>query len=478
MRYVQGVGRDQSLLFPESFDDYITEANPVRFIEVYIESLDLAALGFRYATTEATGRKPYNPADLLKLYLYGYLNKTRSSRQLEAATYRNIELIWLMRKLRPDFKTIADFRKDNTKALKKVCREFTLLCKKLNLFGGELIAIDGSKFSAVNHNSRSFTKNKIKKLLQAIDEKIETYLKGLDQQDRVETKVHGLTVKELQEKITNLQAHKAEVEKIQVQLEASGETQISLTDPDSRMMQSPAAGTDVGYNVQIATDAKHKLIVAHEVTNEGNDMHQLATMAMQAKETLGVESLDATADKGYYDKDEIKKCQDENINCYVPKPEKSQNKKRGMFTDQDFQYDAENDRYLCPAKQELTFRYQSTQHTGKIIKAYEGVACRGCALRPQCTNRQAPNRRLTRWIHEHVIDQMQQRMLAHPDKANKRKELVEHPFGTLKHTMTHGYFLMRGLEKVSAEMSLSVLVYNMKRVINILGVKELINAVA
>lgn len=477
MRHIQGVDRNQSLMFPELVDDYIKADNPVRFIDAYVDSLDLAKLGFTHATTKDTGREPYNPGDLLKLYIYGYLNKTRSSRQLETATHRNIELFWLLRKLHPDFKTIADFRKDNTKAIKQVCREFTLLCKKLDLFGGELVAIDGSKFSAVNHNGRAYTQKKIALILQEIDEKIDAYLKGLDQQDQVETKIHGLSAEQLQEKIANLKTHRAEVENIQAQLAASGQSQITLTDPDSRLMHSSSQGTDVSYNVQIATDAKHKLIAVHEVTNDCDDSQQLANIAIQAKEILGVESLDATGDKGYYNEEKIKECDNQNINCYVPKPERSQNKKRGLYTKQDFQYDAVNDCYICPAKQELTFRYE-TIHQNKMLRFYEGVVCRDCPLRSQCTGRQAGNRRLSRWIHEHVIEAMQQRMRQHPDKAALRKALVEHPFGTIKHWMNQGHFLLRGIEKVGAEMSLSVLAYNMKRVINILGVKELIQAVA
>ena len=315
MRYIEGYDREQQLLLPESIEDYVTIDNPVRFIDAYVEGLDMSKLGFRYAVTEETGRKPYDPADLLKLYIYGYLNRTRSSRQLEKATYRNLELIWLLRKLHPDHKTIADFRKDNTKALKRVCREFTLLCHKLNLFGGELIAIDGSKFRAVNHSSRSYTKKKLAALLKEIDDKITVYLAGLDQQDQVETKIPGVTANSLQEKITQLKAHKAEVEKLQAELDASGETQISLTDSDSRLMQTAAFGTDVCYNVQIVTDGKHKLIVTHDVTNDHNDRNQLSHMATQAKEILGVETIEATADAGYFKKEEIKQCQNQNITC-------------------------------------------------------------------------------------------------------------------------------------------------------------------
>jgi transposase len=477
MRYVEGYDREQQLLLPESIEEYIAADNPVRFIEAYIEGLDMAKLGFRYAVTDATGRKPYDPADLLKLYVYGYLNKTRSSRQLEKATYRNLELIWLLRKLHPDHKTIADFRKDNTKALKQVCREFTLLCHKLKLFGGELIAIDGSKFGAVNHSSRSFTKKKLAALLKEIDGKIAAYLAGLDQQDKVETKIPGVTANSLQEKITELKAHKAEVEKLQAELEASGETQISLTDSDSRLMQTAAFGTDVCYNVQIVTDAKHKLIVTHDVTNDHNDRNQLSRMAAQAKEILDVETIEATADTGYFKKEEIKQCQDQNITCYVPIPEASSNKKRGLFTEQEFRYDAAQDCYHCPAQQVLTYRGPADQD-GRDAGVYEGVACKACALRSRCTESKRNNRRIYRWVHATVLEELRQRLALHPDKVKKRGHLVEHPFGTLKHAMDHGYFLMRGFEKTAAEMSLSVLVYNLKRVLNILGVKELLQAVA
>ena len=475
MRYVQGYDREQQLLLPESIEEYVTTENPVRVIEAYVESLDLTKLGFRYATTEATGRKPYDPADLLKLYLYGYLNKTRSSRQLEKATSRNLEVIWLLRKLHPDHKTIADFRKDNIAPLKKVCREFTLLCHKLKLFGGELIAIDGSKFSAVNHNSRSFTKKKLLQLIRAIDAKIATYLNGLDEQDQVETKIPGVTANNVQEKIAQLREHKAEVEKLQAELEASGETQIALTDSDSRLMQTAAFGTDVCYNVQIVTDAKHKLIVTHEVTNAHNDRNQLSHMAKQAKAILGVAALAATADAGYFKKAELKKCEDEDITCYVPLPETSINEQRGLYAEAEFHYDAAHDCYRCPAQQELTFRGEA-EKDGLHVRVYEGVACKACPLRSCCTKSRRNNRRIYRWVHEAVIEKLRARLAQHPDKVKQRGRLVEHPFGTLKHVMASGYFLLRGKGNVSAEMSLSVLGYNFKRVLNILGVKALLAA--
>lgn len=475
MSYIHGIDREQSLLFPELVEDYVEAHNPVRFIDAYVDSLNFGELGFTHAQSKATGRPPYSPADFLKLYVYGYLNKTRSSRLLEQQTHRNIEVMWLLRKLQPDFKTIADFRKDNTEALKKVCREFTLLCKKLNLFGGELVAIDGSKFNAVNHDSRTYTKKKLQRLLKEIDEKIETYFSQVDSADMAESTVAlRETPHILREHIAHLQEHKAELEELQKYLNESGEVQVSLTDPDSRLMTTGKHGNDVCYNVQIAVDAKHKLIIAHDLTNEANDLHQLTPMAHSAKEILEVEHLDVVADKGYYNETQIAQCEQENITCYIPEPEKSQNKALGLYTDRDFQYDATNDCYFCPANEQLTKRSESIKGK-KQTGVYATSACKGCHLRSQCT-RSKQGRRIYRWINEHVIEEMRKRMAHYPEKARQRKEIVEHPFGTLKHGMNHGYFLLRGIKKVAAEVSMSVLVYNMKRVLNILGVATLISA--
>jgi len=475
MSYIQGIEREQSLLFPELVEDYVEGNNPVRFIDAYVDSLNLGELGFTHASSKTTGRPPYRPSDLLKLYVYGYLNKTRSSRLLEQQTHRNIEVMWLLRKLQPDFKTIADFRKENTDALKKVCREFTLLCKKLNLFGGELVAIDGSKFNAVNHDSRTYTKKKLQRLLKEIDEKIETYFGQIDSADIAESTVALREAPHIiREHIAHLKEHKAELEELQKYLNESGEVQVSLTDPDSRMMTTGKHGNDVCYNVQIAVDAKHKLIIAHDLTNEANDLHQLTPMAHSAKEILEVEHLDITADKGYYNETQIAQCEQENIACYIPEPEKSQNKALGLYTDRDFQYDATNDCYLCPASERLTKRSEMIKGK-KQTGVYATSACKGCSLRSQCT-RSKQGRRIYRWVNKRVIEEMRKRMVDYPEKARQRKEIVEHPFGTLKHGMNHGYFLLRGIQKVEAEVSMSVLVYNMKRVLNIMGVATLIAA--
>jgi transposase len=474
MGYISGMNRDQILLFPESVEEYIEENNPVRFIDAYIDTLNLAALGFTHAVPKETGRPPYTPADMLKLYIYGYLNKIRSSRKLEQETHRNVELMWLLRKLTPDFKTIADFRKDNARALKEVCREFTLLCKQLDLFGRELIAIDGSKFKAVNSKDRNFSEPKLKQLLKHINEKIETYLKELDQQDTLESSVTTPTADELKDKMAQLQSRRQHYEDMLQQLDASGASQISLTDPDSRSMKTKH-GTDVCYNVQVAVDHRHKLIVEHEVTNDVTDQDQLAAMATRAQAILETDHLDALADMGYYNGDEVKQCLADGIVPYIPKPNTSANTKLGLFGKADFTYNPQHDCYTCPAGQVLTFRFETVEQ-GRQIRYYSTSACQGCPFKAQCT-RNKGNRRITRWVHESLLEDRQQRVLANPEKVKSRKSIVEHPFGTIKRWMDQGYFLTRGLEKVRGEMSLTILVYNLKRVINILGVQELIAVV-
>jgi transposase len=474
MGYIHGLDRDQRVLFPDSLDDYIDEANPVRFLDVFVTGLDLKALGFTHTAPNKTGRPSYHPGDLLKLYIYGYLNKIRSSRKLEHESQRNIELMWLLRQLTPDFKTIADFRKENSHALTRVCREFTVLCKKLDLFGRELIAIDGSKFKAVNSKSRNFTEKKLQQLLQKINEKIDIYLKELDEQDTVEEQTTKPTAQGLKEKIDQLRTQQGQYQELLEKLHNSEDTQISLTDPDSRSMKTKQ-GIDVCYNVQIAVDHKQKLIVEHEVTNDVTDQDQLATMARRAKETLAAEQIEAVADMGYYNGDEVKKCLDTGIVPYIPKPNTSANSKLGLFGKEDFLYDAVKDCYRCPGEQDLTFRF-ATIEQGRHIRYYSTSACKTCLLKPQCT-RNKENRRITRWVHEAIMEEMQQRVATNPEKVKARKSIVEHPFGTMKRWMDHGYFLTRGLEKVRGEMSLTILVYNVKRVLHIIGVKALIAAI-
>ena len=475
MGYIEGQDRKQSLLFPEMLEDYISEENPVRFIDVFIEGLDLLDLGFLKAIAKDTGRPPYHPGDLLRLYVYGYLNRTRSSRQLEREAGRNVELMWLMRKLRPDFKTIADFRKENAAGIKKVCREFTVWCKRLELFGGELVAIDGSKFRAVNSSKRNFTEKKLRRMIREIDDKIDQYLKDLDRQDKQEAGPQSLSREQLKEKIEGYKERRAQYEQLNSDLDQGGESQISLTDSESRSMRV-GHGVEVSYNVQIVVDQKNKLLVEHEVTNEVIDLGQLSTMAKKAKETLGVETLEVVADRGYYNGEEVKACEQSGITAYVPKSNTSSNLKRGLFTKEDFIYEPDKDCYRCPAGKELSCRYQSLEQ-GRQMRTYQISGCKSCGLKPKCSINKKGIRAIKRWVDEAILEAMARRIAENPEKVELRKNLAEHPFGTIKRAMNQGYFLMRGLNKVSTEVSLTILAYNLKRVINILGVRTMVEAV-
>jgi transposase len=474
--YIEGADRQQGWLLPERLEDYVGTDNPVRFLDAFVDSLDLAALGFQRAIPSDTGRPPYQPGDLLRLYLYGYLNRLRSSRRLEREAQRNVELLWLLRQLRPDFKTIADFRKDNLQPLRGVCREFTLLCRKLELFGGELVAIDGSKFRAVNSKRRNFSATKLRVTLAEIDAKIDGYLQQLDAADAVEPDTARPSAAQLQQKIEQLQQRRQPNAARLEQLQASGQTQVSLTDPDSRSMKV-GQGTEVCYNVQTAVDAKHKLIVEHQVTNAVTDMGQLTPVAVTAKQTLGVEYLAVVADMGYYWGAQVKECAEAGITAYIPKALTSANTQQGLYGKERFRYDAGKDCYRCPAGQELSYR-SSRFELGRSIRYYRAPVsvCRACARKAQCTRNQEA-RRLSRWEHEELLEQMQQRVVAQPEKMKQRKTLSEHPFGTIKRGMDAGYFLLRGLDKVRAEMSLTVLAYNLKRVINLIGVPKLLATV-
>jgi transposase len=475
MGYIEGEDRKQSVLFPEVLDDYISEENPVRFIDVFIKGLNLSELGFEKAMPKETGRPPYDPGDLLRLYVYGYLNRTRSSRRLEIEAGRNVELMWLMRKLRPDFKTIADFRKDNAQGIKQVCREFTLWCKRLELFGGELVAVDGSKFRAVNSPKRTFTEKKLRRMLKEIDGKIEEYLKQLDQQDQQESGQRGLSPEQLKQKIEQYQQRRAQYQPIKSNLEQSEESQVSLTDPESRLMRV-GHGVEVSYNVQIVVDHKHKLVVEHEVSNEVTDQGQLSAMAKKAPETLGVPTLEVVADRGYYNGGEVKACEESGMTVYVPKPNNSSNLKRGLFTKEDFIYEPQKDCYRCPAGKELSYRYQTLEQ-GRLMRSYAISGCRSCELRSGCSINKKGIRSIKRWVDEAILEAMARRIADHPEKVELRKCLAEHPFGTIKRAMNQGYFLMRGLSKVAAETSLTILAYNLKRVMNILGMSKMMQAV-
>ena len=473
-RFIQGEHRGQGTLLPESLDDYVSDTNPVRVVDVFVDELDLVTLGFEGAIPADTGRPAYHPAILLKIYIYGYLNRIQSSRRLEREAQRNVELMWLTGRLMPDFKTIANFRKDNTKAIRGVCRQFVVLCQQLGLFGENLVAIDGSKFKAVNNRDRNFTSAKLKRRMEEIESSINRYLTALDAADRQEPTASEPSAVRLEEKIAKLKTQMKELQAIEIQLNESPDKQVSLTDPDARSMMTRGTGI-VGYNVQTAVDTQNHLIVAHEVTNFGSDRDQLSSMAKQARDAMASETLAVVADRGYFKSEEILACHDADITAYVPKPMTSSAKADGRFNKDAFVYDATKNEYICPAGEALPWRFSSIEK-GMNMHCYWSSKCQGCPLKTQCTP--SKNRRVRRWEHETVLEEMQRRLNDAPDMMRIRKRTVEHPFGTLKQWMGSTHFLTRKLVGVNAEMSLNVLAYNMKRVMSIIGTASLLKAMA
>jgi len=473
-RFVECEDRRQAVLLPEYLDDYVSEENPVRVIDVFVDELDLEMLGFEGVVPEATGRPGYRPGALLKIYIYGYINQIASSRRLERETQRNVEMMWLTGRLTPDFKTIADFRKDNGPAIRATCRRFIDLCRRLDLFSHAVAAIDGSKFKAVNARDRNFTKAKLKKRMEQVEASIERYMAALDTADRQEGELAQAKSVRLKDKIAALRDQMRAFKALEPIVHAAPDQQISLTDPDARSMATSGRGSGVvGYNVQTAVDAKHHLIVAHEVTNVGNDRAQLANMAGQAKAAMGATTLDVLADRGYFSGEEVLACEPLGVTPYVPKPLTSGAKAKGRFGKQDFNYVAEHDVYRCPAGERLT-RHFSSVEDGMTLHVYWTTRCGDCPLKPQCTT--GKERRIKRWEHEAVIDAMQERLDRTPHAMRIRRATVEHTFGTLKAWMGATHFRTRTLEKVKTEMGLHVLAYNLKRVIAILGPQPLMQA--
>ena len=474
--FVEGTERHQATLFPARLEEYVGDDNPVRAVDVFVDNLNLDKLGFIRVQPLDVGRPGYDPRIMLKLFIYGYLNRVPSSRRLERECQRNIEVIWLTGQLAPDFKTIADFRKDNGKSIREVCRAFVALCRKLNLLSEASVAIDGSKFKAVNARDKNFTVAKMKRRLERIDKSIARYLSQLETADRHGDAVPEAKVTRLKSKIEKLQEEIVRLNAINTEMLACEDKQISLTDPDARSMATSGKDTGiVGYNVQAAVDTEHHLIVAHEVTNIGTDRHQLADMAELAREELGSETLSVVADRGYYESEEIKDCEDAGISVTLPKPQTSSAKAEGRFGKQDFVYNAGDDSYRCPAGERLSYRYQGVDK-GKMIRRYRTNACRTCELKARCTK--GLERYIKRWEHEAVLEKVQARLDHNPDAMRVRRSTVEHPFGTIKCWMGATHFLMTTLPKVATEMALNVLAYNMKRVIAIMGVGAFLGAMA
>jgi transposase len=475
-RFVEGIDRGQTTLFPECLEDWIDEDNPVRAIDAFVDELDLSGLGFDGAAPEATGRPSYHPTVLLKLYIYGYLNRVQSSRRLEREAGRNVEVMWLTSRLIPDHKTIADFRKDNGGAIKQVCVQFIELCRQMGLLTAASVAIDGSKFKAVNTRDKNFTRGKVERRRAQLEASVGRYLAQLDTADLQEPSEElAAKTTHLKEKLAKLEGEMQRLAAMEQQMLASPDQQISLTDPDSRSMATSGRGSGVvGYNVQVAVDTEHHLIVTHEVTNDGSDRAQLANVASQAKEALGADKLEAVADRGYFNSDEILKCEEAGITVMLPKPMTSGLAARGRFGKQDFVYLGDEDVYRCPAGEKLKYHY-TNEENGQRLRRYWTNACPHCALKSRCTT--GKERRITRWEHEHVVEAVQRRLDKNPQAMRRRRESVEHPFGTLKMRMGATHFLMKRLPKVATEMALHVLAYNLTRVMNIVGIQPLMAAI-
>lgn len=476
-QFIEGVDRHQAMLLPECLDDYVGDDSPVRAIDAFIDMLNLAGLGF-HSSPAATGRPGYHPGLMLRIYLYGYLNQIQSSRRLERECGRNLELIWLTGRLKPDFKTIADFRRDNGPAIRKVCQQFVALCRDIHLLDGTLVAIDGSRFKAVNAKAKNYTRGKLRQKLNEIDNAIERYLGELDRADEVFQQT-GMVLPEARmertlRKLEHLRKEAARYRSIEKRMDETGETQVSLSDPDARSMATtPRMPRVVGYNVQTAVEAENHLIVAHEVTMHGYDRDALSMMAVAARDAMAPDRIEAIADKGYYKSEEILACEQAGIAVVVPKPQTSNARARGQFDKADFAYDAKADVYICPAGEKLIYRFTGPQD-GKAIRVYWSSNCADCIIKDKCTS--GKQRRIRRWEHEDVLDRAQQRLDEDPTQLAVRSMTVEHPYGTIKSWMGATHFKMRRLKHVATEMALHVLAYNMTRVMKIIGIPALIAA--
>jgi transposase len=475
-RFVEGIDRGQATLFPEYLEDWIDENNPVRVIDAFVDKLDLSELGFDGVAPEATGRPSYHPSALLKLYIYGYLVGVQSSRRLEREAGRNVEVMWLTGRLVPDHKTIADFRKDSGAAIKQVCVQFIELCRLMGLLTTASVAIDGSKFKAVNNRDKNFTIGKVERRRAQLETSVARYLAQLDTADLQEPSEElAAKTAHLKEKLVKLESEMQRLAAMEKLMLASPDQQISLTDPDSRSMATSGRGSGVvGYNVQVAVDTQHHLIVTHEVTNDGSDQAQLANIACQAKAALGIEKLEAVADRGYYSGEEILACHEAGIAVTLPKPMTSGVEAKGRFGKQDFVYLSDEDVYRCPAREKLTYHY-TNEENGLVLRRYWTDACQRCAIKRRCTT--GKERRITHWEHEHILEAVQKRLDKNPQAMRQCRETAEHPFGTLKMRMGATHFLMKRLPKVATEMALHVLAYNLTRVMNIMGIQPLMAAI-
>jgi transposase len=480
MEHVSGTSREQITLFPEAVEDYINAENPVRFLDAFVDGLDTISLGFQHADLNETGRPAYNPKDLLKLYLYGYLNRIRSSRMLERETKRNLEVLWLLKHLSPDHKTISDFRRNNATALRGVFKQFVVTCSKLELFGAELVAIDSTKFKASNARDRVKDREQLDKTITRIGESINQYLTQLEESDQhEETNAPPSVTKEaLQEKIARLHVQKAQLEEARQSLDDNGAKYTSLTDPDCRLMNNKGR-IEPAYAMQAAVDAKHSLIIDYELTQDAADNNHLSSVAASAKEMLGVETLTACADAGYYDTVDLKTCEDHGITTYVPVPApkipKHTNVPTPDYYHDRFVYDEASDTYRCPAKQTLGYYRTTDKSDGRRIRIYRTGACSACHLRSACTT-SPRGRYVNRWEHEAVLDRLKQRLARQPEVIKHRKAIIEHIFGTIKKIWGYSALLLRGLANIAGEVALMNLSYNIRSALSIVGTRKLVLA--
>jgi transposase len=484
--YVEGLSRNQTFLLPKTIEEYVQTDNPVRFIDAYVNTLDMEKLGFTHSTPQDLGRPSYNPKDLCKLYLYGGLNHIRSSRKLERESKTNLECIWLLKGLTPDFKTIADFRKDNPSAIGALFKEFVAFLKDLSLYGATQVSVDGTKLRAVNSNDKAFNQRALAKRIKVMEKSVKHYLEELDAQDKQETSDENQANGEVGEetkafevdKLAALLEKKEKSEELLGKMEKSGQKEVALTDSDCRQMMNHGR-VESCYNMQAAVDSKNHLIVNYLVTNEASDLNQLSGVAISAKETLGVEQIDCLSDKGYFDFMQIKQCVDNGVTPYVAV------KRSGSggsivspeFTADKFSYDKGADVYVCPAGQRLFFQFGTFQEgmDKRVYKCQKGV-CSSCRFfMTKCTGNKR-GRFIWRWVHEDVVDDLRKRMRLNPEVMGVRKKVVEHTFGTLKRAFGAPYLLLRGLGKVSGEVGLLLFSYNLRRALNILGVEALIGA--
>lgn len=479
MAFIKGIDRNQKIMFPEYIEDYIEEDNPVRVIDEYVETLDFKGMGFTKSEEIRPGAPGYHPSTLMKLYLYGYLNSTRSSRKLEKEAKKNVEVIWLLRKLQPDFKTIADFRKENKTNLIKVFKDFSLLCRELDLYGKELIAVDGTKIKANNSKRNNYNQKKIDRQIKYIDEKTQEYLNALEENDSKEEEQVKYNAEELKEKIAFLKKRKESYESLEKELKDSGATEISTVDPDSRLMENKKNGLEMGYNLQVAVDSKNKLIVDFDITQNASDQGNLNSMSLKAKEVFGkdeTDELELLADKGFYQAEDLMRCEENNTATYVSKQVYANSTNDREFYTDKFKYDKEKDCYICPAGFEL----KKIKHKKEDLDSFKYrnyASCERCKFKERCTTAKK-GRTISRSKNQDFLDKVDARTQENMDKYLQRQMIVEHPFGTIKRTMDAGYYLCRGMESVVGETSLILLAYNFKRVLNIIGIDKLRRKIA